>query len=51
MCDYTQGQFCQSRMENWILRISDEKRPNFKFSSKILGICDFDEFSANFERE
>ena len=29
--------------KNWILRILDENRPNFKFSPKILGICDFDE--------
>ena len=28
--------------KNWILRILDENRPNFKFSPKILGICDFD---------
>ena len=28
--------------KNWILRILDEKRPNFKFLQKILGICDFD---------
>ena len=27
---------------NWILRILDENRPNFKFLAKILGICDFD---------
>ena len=26
----------------WILRILDENRPNFKFSPKILGICNFD---------
>ena len=29
-------------MKNWILRILDENRQNFKFSPKILGICDFD---------
>ena len=29
-------------MKNWILQILDENRPNFKFSPKILGICDFD---------
>ena len=29
-------------MENWILRILDENRPNYKFSPKILGICNFD---------
>ena len=28
--------------KNWILWILDENRPNFKFSPKILGICDFD---------
>ena len=28
--------------KNWILRILDENRLNFKFSPKILGICDFD---------
>ena len=28
--------------KNWILRILDENRPNFNFSPKILGICDFD---------
>ena len=28
--------------KNWILRILDENRPNFKFSPKILRICDFD---------
>ena len=28
--------------KNWILRILDENRPNFKFLPKILGICDFD---------
>ena len=28
---------------NWILQILDENRPNFKFSPKILGMCDFDE--------
>ena len=28
--------------KNWILRILDENRQNFKFSPKILGICDFD---------
>ena len=28
--------------KNWILRILDENMPNFKFSPKILGICDFD---------
>ena len=27
--------------KNWILRIFDENRPNFKFLPKILGICDF----------
>ena len=28
--------------KKWILRLLDENRPNFKFSPKILGICDFD---------
>ena len=28
--------------KNWILRILDESRSNFKFSPKILGIYDFD---------
>ena len=28
--------------KNWILRIFGENRPNFKISTKILGICDFD---------
>ena len=28
--------------KNRILQILDENRPNFKFSPKILGICDFD---------
>ena len=28
--------------KNWILRILDENRPNFKFSPKILGIRYFD---------
>ena len=27
--------------KNWILRILDENRPNFNFSPKILGICNF----------
>ena len=31
-------------MKNWILRILDENRLNFKFLPKILGICDFDGF-------
>ena len=29
-------------MKIWILWILDEKRPNFKFSPKILGISSFD---------
>ena len=33
--------------KNWILPIFDENRPNFKFSPKILGICDFDGVLAN----
>ena len=28
--------------KNWILRILDENRPNFKCSPKIVGLCDFD---------
>ena len=32
--------------KKWILRILDENKPNYKFSPKILGICDFDGFFA-----
>ena len=42
-------------MKNWILRILDENQdenmPNFKFSPKILGKCDFDGFLANCKKK
>ena len=37
--------------QNWILRILDENKSNFKFSPNILGICDFDGGLANCERK
>ena len=39
----SQRRFSDVRVtKNWILRILDENRPNFKFSPKILGRGDFD---------
>ena len=38
----SQWRFNDARVtKNWILRILDENRPNFKFLPKILGKCDF----------
>ena len=43
----SQWRFSDIRVtKNWILRILDENRPNFKFSPKILGICDFEDAPA-----
>ena len=38
--------------KNWILRIFCWNRPDFKFSPKIPGTCDFDGFFlANYEKK
>ena len=38
-------------MTYWILRILDENMPNFKFSPKILGKCDFDGIFGKLRKE